>query len=188
MERIDWLTSLGYAEDSAIATRKPILLYFYEEGCISCAHMESGTFCEDDVVDAIRNNLIALRLHMSKKSYYEKYHVIWAPTLLLLDFHGNEIQRNVGYLSGEDFIPFMHLGIAKVHLNTNHYDTAGVHLNQVFSQFPESSAVPEALFFRGVNLFRMKNDPGQLKNAYETLRRDYPDSSWTRRAKPYRRI
>ncbi len=32
MSGIEWLTNLGYAEDSAMATRKPILLYYFDPG------------------------------------------------------------------------------------------------------------------------------------------------------------
>ncbi len=50
---------------------------------------------------------------------------------------------------------------------------------------PESNAVSEAIYFRGVTLYKEINDPGKLKEAYEKLLSDYPDSAWTERTYPY---
>ena len=52
--------------------------------------------------------------------------------------------------------------------------------------YPEDSAVPEAMYFSGVNLFKQTNDSSRLKMTYEKLLSNYPDSTWTKRAYPYR--
>lgn len=188
MSSIDWQTTLGYAEDSAISTRKAILLYYFDLDCIGCQQMDTVTYSSNEVISFMKENLISLRIDINKKETYEKYNTIWTPAFILLDFHGHEIQQTIGYLEPEKFIALMHLGIAKVHFSIGEFDAANVHLNKLVSQYPESSAIPEAIFFRGVNLYKQKNDPGQLKTAYETLLSDYPGNSWTKRAAPYRLI
>jgi len=150
--------------------------------------MDAVTYSTKEVVDFVGEYLVPMRVEVSKKSYYERYNAIWTPTMLLLDFQGAEIQRKVGFLNAEDFMAFMHLGIAKVHLNTHEFDAANVHLNRVFKNYPESIAVPEAIFFSGVNHYKKSDDPIELKRAYEKLHREFPQSSWAKRATPYRDV
>ncbi len=186
MSSIEWETNLSYAEDSATSTRKPILLYYFDPECIGCKQMGADTYPEKAVVSFVKEYLIPLRIDIDQKAIYDKYNAIWTPTLLILDYQGHEVQKTVGFLEPDKFIALHHLGIAKVHFTIGEFDAANVHLKKLMDQYPESSAVPEAIFFSGVNLYKQKNDPTQLKKAYEKLLSNYPDNSWTKRAVPYR--
>ncbi|MFT5699625.1 MAG: TolA-binding protein [Desulforhopalus sp.] len=55
----------------------------------------------------------------------------------------------------------------------------------MIERYPASSVVPEAIYFRGVNLYKQKNDSKRLKMAYEELRQNYPNNGWTKKAAPY---
>lgn len=186
MSAIEWQTALGYAEDSAISSRKPILFDYFDPECIGCQQMDEVTFAAAEVVAFVHEHLIPLRIDIEKKSSYDEYTTIWSPTLLVLDFQGHEIQRTVGFLLPDDFMAQMHLGIAKVLYSAGEHPAAGVHLKRLISRFPDNCVVPEAIYFTGVNLYRQNDDPLRLKAAYERLLDDYPDSCWTRRASPYR--
>lgn len=186
MSSIEWQTDFGYAEDSAISTRKPILLDYCDLDCIGCQQMDAVTYPDEEVIRFVKENLVPMRIDIDKIPHYQKYNVIWTPTLLVLDYQGNEIQRTVGFLGPERFIPFMHLGIAKVRFANGEYDTAKVHLNILKEKYPESNIVPQAIYFGGVTLFKQTGDSAELKKAYEELLAKFPDSSWTRRAAPYR--
>lgn len=104
----------------------------------------------------------------------------------MLDYQGHEVHRSIGFLDPAQFIAVMHLGKAKVHFSVGEYDTAKVHFEKIFNHFPKESVVPEALFFSGVNRYKHKNDPAELKKAYEELLNRFPDSSWTNKARPFR--
>jgi len=188
MSTIEWQTTLGYAEDSASSSRRPILFDYFDPECIGCQQMDAVTYSSKEVVSFVKEYLIPLRIDVNKKASYDRYNAIWTPTLLILDYQGHLVQQTIGFLEPEKFIAMMHLGIAKVDLTIGEFDAASVHLNRLMDRYPESSAVPEAIFFSGVNFFKQKNDPNQLKIAYEKLLNDYPDSSWTKRAAPYRLI
>lgn len=108
--------------------------------------------------------------------------------MIVLDLNGNEIQRTIGFFEPDEFIASMHLGIAKTRLNGAEYDTALVHLKNLLEHFPNSSAVAEAIYFRGVTLYKQNNAPNNLKEAYEKLQGEHPDNAWTKRAYPYRLI
>jgi thioredoxin-related protein len=188
MSSIEWQTALGYAEDSAIATRKPILLDFFNPECLGCQQMEAVTYSSEAVISFVKDNLIPLRIDWDKKESYERYHAIWSPTLFVLDHHGNEVQRNVGFLEPGKFMALMLLGIAKVYMTTGEHDAANVNIKRLIEHYPESSAVPEAIYFKGVNLSKQKEDLGQMRLAYEELLSKYPASSWAKRAAPYRLV
>lgn len=188
MSSIEWETTLGYAEDSAISTRRPILFYYFDPECIGCQQMDAVTYLSKEVVSFVKEFLIPLKIDISKKALYEKYNAIWTPALLVLDYQGHEVQQTIGFLEPDKFIAYMHLGIAKVHFTVGEFDAANVHFKKLMDRYPESSVVPEAIYFSGVNLYKQKNDPTQLKMAYEKLLKNYPDTTWTKRAAPYRYI
>ena len=116
--------------------------------------MDAVTYPTKEVVGFVSEYLVPLRVEASKSAYYERYNVIWTPTLLLLDYKGSEVQRFVGFMDVGEFIAFMHLGSAKVHFSMGEYDAANVHFNKLYEKFPKSNAVPEAIYFQGVNLYK----------------------------------
>ncbi len=186
MSPIEWQTTLGYAEDSAISSRKPILFYYFDPDCISCQQMDAVTYSTNDVINFVKENLIPLRVDISNKGLYDKYNAIWTPTFLVLDYQGHVVQQTIGFLEPDMFKAHMHLGIAKVHFAVGEFDAAHVHLKRLIDRYPESKAIPEAIYFSGVTLYKQKNDPTHLKKAYGKLLNHYPDDSWTKRATPYR--
>lgn len=188
MSTIKWQTALGYAEDSAESARKAILLDFYDPECIGCQQMNEITYQDENVVQLIDEHMVPVRIDFDKRSSFGKYNAFWTPAIMVLDFQGNEVQQTIGYLEPEKFIAMMHLGIAKVHLSIAEHDAANVHFKKIIEQHPESSAVPEAIFFSGVNLFKKFDDPAELKIAYEKLLKTHPESSWAKRAQPYARL
>jgi tetratricopeptide (TPR) repeat protein len=148
--------------------------------------MGAVTYPTKDVVNLVNNYLVPLRINVNDDPIHDDYHQIWTPTFLVLDFNGKEIQRTIGFLEPDEFIPMIQLGIAKVRLGAEEYDTAMIPLKSIIETYPESEAAPEALYFSGVTLYKQTKDPGKLKEAYEKLLSDYPDSTWTKRGKPYR--
>jgi tetratricopeptide (TPR) repeat protein len=186
MSTIEWQTALGYAEDSAMSSRKPILFDYYEPESIGCQQMDVITYASEEVISFVKANLIPLRIDINKKASYDEYNAIWTPTLLILDYQGHEVQRTIGFLQPDEFIARMYLGIAKVHFTVGEFDAANMYLKKLMELYPADTAVPEAVYFRGVNLYKQNNDPTQLKMTYEELLKKYPDNTWTKRAYPYR--
>jgi len=78
------------------------------------------------------------------------------------------------------------LGMAKVHFDADKFDDALTSLGKILSDYPNSDSAPEAIYLRGVSLYKSTDDPKPLKEAYEKLRDEYPKSEWTKRAYPYR--
>ena len=148
--------------------------------------MDAVTYPSESVVNFIKENLIPLRVDESEESFYDEFNAIWTPAQFVLDYNGHEMQKKIGFVDPDDFMAYMMLGIAKVRLSNNEFDTAHVQLKRLFEQFPNSDAMPEAIYFSGVIRFKEKNDSMELKDAYEKLLNEYPASGWTRRAEPFK--
>jgi len=148
--------------------------------------MGAVTFPDAKVIAFIKQNLIPIRLPHDHKPLAEQFQVKWTPALVTLDTEGKEHHRTVGFLSPEELIPSLLLGKAKIDFDHEDFAKALVNLEALLKDYPKSGAAPEAIFLRGVCGYKSTHTPKPLKEAYEKLAKDYPDSEWTKRAYPYR--
>lgn len=148
--------------------------------------MDTVTYPFDTVVNFIMKYLIPVRIDINDESFHEALHTFWTPTLVIISSDGHEVQREIGFCQPTEFIASLHLGLAKARMNTGEFDIAEEHFSRLIGQLLEGDSVPEAIFFRGVNGYKMKNDPSELKKAYEHLSTDFPNTVWAKRASPYR--
>jgi len=150
--------------------------------------MGAVTFPDAKVIAFIKQNVIPIRLPHDHKPLAEQFQVKWTPALVTLDMEGKEHHRTVGFLSPEELIPSLLLGKAKIDFDHEDFGKALVTLEDLLKDYPKSGAAPEAIFLRGVCGYKSTHNPKALKEAYEKLAKDYPDSEWTKRAYPYRLI
>jgi len=148
--------------------------------------MGAVTFPDSNVIDFITQHVIPLQLPHDHNPLSDKFRVKWTPTLVTLDAEGTEHHRTVGFLAPEDLIPSLILGRAKIHFDHENFEEALQSLDALLKDHPRSGAAPEAIFIRGVCLYKTTRQPKPLKDAYERLRADYPENEWTKRAYPYR--
>jgi len=150
--------------------------------------MGAVTFPDAKVIAFIKQNVIPIRLPHDHKPLAEQFQVKWTPALVTLDMEGKEHHRTVGFLSPEELIPSLLLGKAKIDFDHDDFGKALTTLEDLLNDYPKSGAAPEAIFLRGVCGYKSTHNPKALKEAYEKLAKDYPDSEWTKRAYPYRLI
>lgn len=150
--------------------------------------MGAVTFPEPKVADYMVKNIIPVRVAHDHKPLAKQFQVKWTPTLVTLDAEGNEHHRTVGFLPPEELIPSLLLGKAKIHFDLEQFDPALKSLNSLLKDYPKSGAAPEAIFLMGVCGYKSTQNPKPLKDAYERLQKEYPESEWTKRALPYRLI
>jgi len=148
--------------------------------------MGAVTYPDDRVVNFISENMVPLRIQFDAKPFAGDFNIKWTPTIITLDSEGNEHHRTIGFLAPEELIPSLLLGMAKVHFDADKFDDALTSLGKILSDYPNSDSAPEAIYLRGVSLYKSTDDPKPLKEAYEKLRDEYPKSEWTKRAYPYR--
>jgi thioredoxin-related protein len=184
--KITWEMMLDTAMKKSRSKNMPVLVEFFDPNCIGCQQMEKITFPDPKVKKFINENLIPVRVRYDDKPMAAIFNIHWTPTFLMLDSDEMEHHRIVGFLPPEEFIPAMMLGIDKMYFDTDRFDSAIENIDKLLSDYPKSNSAPEAVYLRGVSMFKTTHDPKLLKEAHERLVHDYPTSDWTRRADPYR--
>ncbi|MBA4395465.1 MAG: hypothetical protein C0407_18090 [Desulfobacca sp.] len=148
--------------------------------------MGAVTYPDVKVAEFVNSRMIPIQVLFDAQPYASDFNIKWTPTMITLDENGKEHHRVVGFLPPEQFIPAMLLGISKVNFDLEKFENALADLEKIITEFPESKAIPEAIFLRGVAGYKSSHDPKPLKAAYEKLQAEYPTSEWTDRALPYR--
>lgn len=150
--------------------------------------MDAVTYPQPHVIDFISNNVIAVQIASDEQPTASDYNVTWTPSMLILDRDGKEYHRVVGFLSAEEIVPAILLGMAKAYFEQNKFDKALECLKTVTADHGKSDSAPEALYLFGVSSYKKTNDPMPLREAYDKLAQKFPDNLWTKRAYPYRLI
>lgn len=102
----------------AVAARKRVILYFYQDGCPYCEKLINTNFSQRDIAEKTRKNfdLVAINMwgdttvtdlqgnEMSEKQFAKKLRVQFTPTLLFLDETGKAVLRANGYYPPHKFI------------------------------------------------------------------------------------
>jgi hypothetical protein len=176
---------MGMALARAKAEQKCVLLGFFSPECIGCKEMDAKTFPELDVANFITDRMVALRAPVGAKTLATDFRVVWTPTLVILDYYGKEHQRTIGYIPPDQMVASLLLGIARVGIDNDQFNEAVIQLNTLLNGYPQSAAAPEAVYLRGVARHKSSHSAQALKEAYQQLLAEYPQSEWTRRAEPY---
>lgn len=148
--------------------------------------MDAVTYPNPDVVAFVESSVVPLRLPFDHKPLSEEFQVKWTPTLVTLDGEGKEHHRTVGFLPPEELIPSLLLGKAKVNFDLDNFESAIETLKDILKAHSKSDSAPEAIYLLGVSRYKSTHEAKPLKDAYEKLQAEYPDSEWTKRAYPYR--
>ena len=147
--------------------------------------MDTVTYPNTSIINFINENMIPLRLSFDAKPWSAEFNIHWTPTIITLDQEGNEHHRTIGFLSPEELIPSLILGIGKMYFDKGNLDKATRNFERL-TDYPTSNFTPEAIYWRGVSNFKSTHDPNALKDTYQYLEVKYPASEWTKRAYPYR--
>jgi thioredoxin-related protein len=147
--------------------------------------MGAVTYPNEKVVDFIERHMVPIQVLFDSQPLATRFNIQWTPTVITLDEEGKEHHRTVGFLSPEEFIPSLMLGVAKCHFDREKFDKAISILEEILKKHPKSDAAPEAVYVRGVSLYKSTHKADPLKEAYKRLQAEYPSSEWTKRAQPY---
>jgi len=147
--------------------------------------MGAVTYPKAEVISYLNTELVPLRLPPSGPRS-DAFFIRWTPSLLILDKSGKEHQRQVGFLPPEHFLPALMLGNAKASFAHGDFAGALAGLERLLNEHPQSFAAAEAVYLRGVCLYRTTKDASNLKKGWQKLSAEYPASEWAQRAAPYR--
>ncbi|MBI4444540.1 MAG: tetratricopeptide repeat protein [Acidobacteria bacterium] len=147
--------------------------------------MDAVSYPRPEVVQFFDEHLIPLRVKSDAKPLAEPFTVKWTPTLVTLDWRGEEHHRTVGFLPPEELIPSLMLGLGRSHFEQDEWAKAINIWERLLTQYPDSSAAPEATYFSGIARYKESKNVEMLKNVSRVLKGKYPTSPWTKRASVY---
>jgi tetratricopeptide (TPR) repeat protein len=150
--------------------------------------MDAVTYPTEKVAEFIQGQLIPVRVAFNHEPLAKEFNVKWTPTLVTLDADGKEHHRTVGFLAPDEFVASQLLGAGKMSFDLESFDEAIANFNVLLETYPKSEYAAEAIFFRGVALYKSSHNPKPLREAYDKLTGEYPNTEWTKRAYPYRLI
>ena len=141
------------------------------------------------MAEILNSRFIPLRINLERqRPIFKEYRVVWTPTICLLDMEGREHHRFTGFFTPTEMSARILLDGAKSALFLRRNDIAQGHLDALFADYRGTFAVPEAIYYSGVLGTLSSDDPKFLRRGLERLRKEFPDSEWTMRAKPYEGI
>jgi tetratricopeptide (TPR) repeat protein len=183
---IAWGKDMDRALAHARSQNLPILLFFHNPGCPGCQQMDAVTFPDRKVIDFVQKNYIPLQVPFDSRPFSLDFNIKWTPTIITLGVDLGEHHRTVGFLDPDAFIASFLLGLGKYHFDNERFPEALAFFEQIIAERPRSASTAEAIYLRGVSLYKKSGDRKPLKETYEILSSRFPDSEWTRRAYPYR--
>ena len=137
----------------------------------------------------MNDQFIPLRINREKqRAMFKQYLVAWTPTIMLLDMDGKVHHRFNGFLTPPEMGARILLDAAKIELFLQRNDRARRQLDNIFTDYQGTFAIPEAIFYSGVVDMELQEDPKFLRQLLERLRKEFPLSEWTMKAKPYELI
>ncbi len=110
---------------------------------------------------------------------------MWTPTTLVLEPGGKERHRLEGYLPKDEFAAQSTLGLARVSLMQKKWVEAQQLYEEVLKKYADTVAAPEAVYWRGVCRYKATNDHTVFAEVVKTLKEQYPNSVWNKKAVPW---
>jgi hypothetical protein len=122
---------------------------------------------------------VPLEAHIKEHPvYFHRFDANWTPSVIIMDWNGNERFRVEGYFPKEEFRPQLELGLARVAFMNKNWQEAERRYSAVLDRYPDSKAAPEALYWKGVSDYKATNDHNILGELPGLFKEKYPDSIW----------
>lgn len=182
MSQINWRKNIQEAMNEIADGSRHLFLFFYQPEELGSVKMLEEGFKNDSVIRVIERETAPVMINVDgSKDIVKKYRVEWTPTFVITDEKGEELDRWVGYLPPEDFIPQLMLSTALADFHLGRLDDAISEFEQLIEQYPKSEFVPEAEYFLGVSKFKKEGDMTVLADICATLSEKHPDSVWAKK-------
>ena len=134
----------------------------------------------------IDQNFIPISIHIKENpAGFHRFDSVWTPTALILDENGKERHRIEGYLPRDEFVAQLVLGLARVAFMQKKWKDAEQMYDEILKKYPDSTAAPEAVYWKAVSHYKGTNDHTVLGEAPKILQQKYPDSVWMKKAIPW---
>jgi len=131
----------------------------------------------------IHQNFVPVEAHIKEHpAWFRRFGAIWTPTVLILDPEGAERWRLEGYLPKNEFRPWLEMGLARVDAMRKRWTEATERYRGVLESHPDSTFVPEAMYWQAVGTYQLAHDHTVLGKLAPELMKRFPGNIWTVKA------
>ena len=124
-----------------------------------------------------------MRIHIKEQpAMWKRFGVRWTPTVLVLSPDGRELRRVEGFLPEDELLGQLELGLAADAVARKDWAEAERRFAHVASEYPNTDAGPEALYWTGVSRYSASHDATALKETARAFANRYQGTSWAKRA------
>jgi len=107
-QAIQWESDLRAAHARAQQENKHLLLHFYSDNCVWCDRLEAGAFKSPQVIDAINQNYVALKIHAGQNpSLAKTFRVSSFPTDVIVTTTGTALAHGTSPQSADRYVALL---------------------------------------------------------------------------------
>ena len=178
MGRISWLGDLTDALVRAAKEGKPVLVDWSDlPSCVGCVSLENNTYPDKEVADYLNQNFVPVQLSQSGFiELFKENGIIWTPTVSVLSAEGKELERWVGYLPPEEFLPRAKFAWARAAMLSGDFVAAIEAFGDINARHEKSFVAAEALYWLGVARWKASRSFDELSGEWKRLVELYPQS------------
>jgi TolA-binding protein len=139
--------------------------------------LENNTYPERTVADYVSRNFVPVQLNQRDSlELFDKNGVIWTPTVSVLNAKGEELDRWVGYLPPEEFLPRAKFARARAAMLAGDFGEAIETFGDIIALHGRSFIAAEALYWLGVAKWKASRSFDELSGEWKKLFELYPRS------------
>lgn len=182
MKGLNWHKNLTEALNEVSGGSRLPMILFHRTGCEGSVKMLNETLKDLAVERILGREIAPVLCNLDENPEMgKKFHIDWTPAFVITDEQGAELERFVGYLPAEEFIPQLLLskGLADFHIERLK-DAMG-DFEELIEEHAASELVPEAEYYLGAVQFRTTGDISKLGDVCAAMNTRFPDSIWTKK-------
>jgi outer membrane protein assembly factor BamD (BamD/ComL family) len=111
--------------------------------------------------------------------------VNWTPTILIFDSNGRERHRIEGYLSKDECLAQLKMGLARIAFNQKKWAVAERIYGEILENYAKTSSAPEARYWMAAAEYQATHNHTVLSPAAKELQEKWPQSVWALKALPW---
>jgi len=203
---IPWFKDLERASEVAKKNNQPMMIEFWADWCAACKVMEAKTYSDPELVAAVSERMISVRIHFDlQQDLARKYNVPALPYLVFTNSNGTELMHHRGILEAADLtalITAFPSDVSELNRldrvlkeNTNDFESLvamGIELrakgffessNRYFGKAVNQSEAQKEpgrreliLFEMGLNFLELR-EAKQAERVFERCLKEFPESS-----------
>jgi hypothetical protein len=180
---VEWMYDRVEAFKLARSRRMPILIDVYQDNCGGCDKLDQVTFSAPEVVEAVQQRFIPLKVHLMKdRAFTREHQVWWTPTLMIADHSGRVRYTSVNYLPPAETLDVLDIGEGLTAMRWMGYEKAIGLFRKVEERRPDGPMTAEAMYWRGMaEYFRDGKKAASSRAVWNQIAERFPDSIWAKR-------